>query len=178
MTQRDPLSSAAITRLQKEFARLNSLTTFQRVNERAADTKADKWLAYKPLTLDQLYDEPDERDMVTLVVRRPNGDIGSIGRSSFALHADDTYSYGIHLRIVQRPTEIRAILHALGILTLDSDFVVIRQEGDKQMRYCILCESHHETIFFVESKRYLNGLSYACQRSLRERKVGLRRMAS
>lgn len=159
--------------IKTEYARLCAMTSFQRANERAERSKAAAWRAYEPLSKKQLVDSLDERDFVTLVMPRPNGEIASAGRSSRILHADDgEYNY-IHLRLVRRPTELLAVLHALGFLTLDSDFVVVRQEPFRELRYCIYHKTHHIVTDFVPSRKYLNGLSFACRKSLADAKQGI-----
>jgi hypothetical protein len=183
MMANDPLSPQRITRLQREFARVCNLTTYQRANERAAAAKADKWLAYQPLSHAQLYDSLEDADYSTFAVRRPYvnawGSYPENGRSSRVLHHDDihTVEMSVHVRIVRRPTEMMALAHGLGFMNLDSDFVVIRQEPGRELRWCIYCQKEHETHEFIQSKRYLNNLSYACRGSKRERSTYVWRLA-
>lgn len=155
-----------IERFKKEYKRLASMTTFQRAMDKAVDAKADKWLDYVPLSKDQLFDTIDNRDYMTIVV--PFG--GQL------CHARSTYKgaswYG-QKTLLARPTHTLAILHAMGMLVLESDFVVIRQEPNKQMRWCIICRSSHEVHEFkYQPGRYLNGLSFACKKALNEGKRG------
>ena len=160
-----------IGRFKREFSRLSKMTTYQRAMDRAIDAKADKWLDYVPPTRDQLFDTIDHRDYMTIVV--PFG-----GQLS---HARSTYKgaswYG-QKTLLARPTHTLAILHAMGMLVLESDFVVIRQEPNKQMRWCVICHKEHEVADFVSHKRYLNGLSFACKKALDEGKKGKWRYAA
>ena len=155
------------TRFKKEFSRLHGMTTYQRAMDKAIDSKADKWLSYTPLSKAQLFDTVDESVTITIVCMTAGGQL---------THARSTRggpTWHNNLTLIARPTEIRAILHAQGLLTLDSDFVVVRQEPNKELRWCIICKSHHEVSNFVPHKRYLNGLSFACKTSLKEAKLGV-----
>lgn len=158
-------------KFKREYKRLEGMTTFQRAMDKAVDAKADAWMSYTPLSKDQLFDTIDHRDYMTIVV--PFG--GQL------CHARSTYKgaswYG-QKTLLARPTHTLAILHALGMLVLETDFVVIRQEPNKQMRFCVSCKKHHEVADFVSSKRYLNGLSFACRKALDEGKRGTWRHAA
>ncbi len=161
-----------IAKCKREYKRLEGMTTFQRAMDKAIDAKADKWLDYVPLSKDQLFDTIDHRDYMTIVI--PFG-----GQLS---HARSTYKgaswYG-QKTLLARPTHTMAILHALGALVLDSDFVVVRQEPNKQWRYCILCKKHHDVADFkYQPQRYLSGLSYACKKALDEGRRGTWRHAA
>lgn len=155
-----------ITRFKREFKRLSKMSVFQRAMDHAIDIKADRWLSYTPLSKEQLFDTVDHRDFMTIIV--PFG-----GRLS---HARSTYRgaswYG-QKTVLSRPTHTLGILHALGMFVLDSDFVVIRQEPNRQTRYCVICKAHHEVTDFIRNKRYLNELSFACKRSLEDGKRGI-----
>lgn len=160
-----------VERFKKEYNRLSKMTTFARAMDRAVDAKADAWLSYYPLSRDQLFDTIDHRDYMTIVI--PFG--GQL------CHARSTYKgaswYG-QRTLLARPTHSMAILHALGALVLDSDFVVVRQEPNKQLRFCVSCKKHHEVTDFVRHDKYLNGLSYACKSSLQDSKRGVWRKAA
>lgn len=161
-----------VGKFKKEYARLAGMTTYQRAMDKAIDSKADKWLSYAPLTKEQLFDTVDESVTMTIVCMTAGGKL---------THARSTRggaTWHNQLTLIARPTEIRAILHAQGLLTLDSDFVVIRQEPNRELRYCILCKTQHEVSDFKPHKRYLNGLSYACKRSLEDGKRGIWRKAA
>lgn len=151
-----------VARFKKEYKRLSGMTTFARAMDRAIDRKADKWLSYTPLSKDQLFDTIDSRDHMTIIV--PFG--GQLH------HARSTYRgaswYG-QKTVLLRPTHTLAILHAMGMMVLESDFVVIRQESGKQMRWCVVCRKEHALTDFVAHKRYLNGFSFACRRSLADK---------
>lgn len=160
-----------IEKFKREYKRLESMTTFQRAMDRAVETKANSWMDYTPLSQDQLFDTIDHRDYITIVI--PFG--GQL------CHARSTYKgaswYG-QKTLLARPTHTMAILHALGALVLESDFVVVRQEPNKQVRWCVICKDHHEIISFVTSKRYLSGLSFACKKALDEGRRGTWRHAA
>jgi hypothetical protein len=147
------------------------MTTFQRAMDKAIDAKADAWLSYMPLSKDQLFDTIDHRDYMTIVI--PFG--GQLH------HARSTYKgaswYG-QKTLLARPTHTLAILHAMGALVLETDFVVVRQEPSRQLRFCVSCKKHHEVADFVSSKRYLNGLSFACKKALDEGRRGTWRHAA
>lgn len=147
------------------------MSVYQRAMDKAIDIKADKWLSYTPLTKEQLFDTVDENVMITVVSLTVNGHY-----SQRSTHRGATWHQ--QLTVIARPTEMRAILHAQGFLVLDSDFVFIRQEPNKELRWCIICKTHHEVTDFVPHKRYLSGLSYACKRSLNDGKRGMWRKAA
>jgi hypothetical protein len=163
----DPLSYVSIQRLKHEYSRLSRLTTFERINERAADCKADRWLQYIPFTPFQLTDydaaADDERNDSTVTLLAHTADPNPILRST--QRSARPYK---QFRIIKRPTEVRAIMHAQGVFVLDEDFEVIHIESIEPLRWCILCKSRHSIDSFVRHKRYLNGLSYACKKSLQE----------
>jgi hypothetical protein len=160
-----------VGRFKREFSRLSKMTTFQRAMDKAIDAKADAWLSYMPLSKDQLFDTIDHRDYMTIVI--PFG--GQLH------HARSTYKgaswYG-QKTLLARPTHTLAILHAMGALVLETDFVVVRQEPSRQLRFCVSCKKHHEVADFVSSKRYLNGLSFACKKALDEGRRGTWRHAA
>lgn len=158
-------------RFKKEYKRLASMTTFQRAMDRAIDIKADKWLSYTPLTKEQLFDIPHLDRPLTII--KPFGD-GKLAP------ARSTYNGDVRAQrsIVGRPVEAAAILHAQGYLVLDSDFVVVRQEPNREVRWCIICKTHHDIADFKPHKRYLNGYSFACKRSLDDGKRGIWRKAA
>lgn len=156
-----------IRRFKKEYARLAAMTTYQRAMDKAIDSKADKWLSYKPLSKMQLFDTVDASCSVTIVSGIAGGNL-SQARSTY--HGATWYE---QRTILARPTEMLAVLHAQGFLILDTDFVVVRQEPNKELRWCIICKSHHEVSDFKPHKKYLNGLSFACKKSLEDAKRGI-----
>lgn len=161
-----------VGRFKREFSRLSKMTTYQRAMDKAVDAKADKWLDYVPLTQAELFDDVVEGVHITLVAMAVDGNLAHT-RSTHRgarFHKQQT--------VIHRPTEMKAILHAQGLLVIESDFVVIRQEPSKEMRWCIVCRKNHEVTDFVPHKRYLNGLSYACKRSLADGKRGAWRKAA
>lgn len=156
-----------LSRFKKEYARLSAMTTYQRANDKAIDIKADKWLSYIPLSREQLFDTIDASCSITIISCITDGKL-SHARST--RHSATWYE---QRTILARPTEMLATLHAQGFYVLDSDFVVIRQEPNKEMRWCVICRCQHEVTDFKQNKRYLNGLSYACKRSLEDVKRGV-----
>lgn len=149
-------------KFRKEFCRLSKMSTFARAMDRAIDTKADAWLAYTPLSTDQLFDTVDHRDFITIII--PFG--GNL------CHARSTYrgaAFYAQRTVWARPTHTLGILHALGMFVLDSDFVVVRQEPNKQLRWCVICRTTHNVSEFAQNKRYLNGLAFACKRAQAEK---------
>lgn len=158
-------------RFKREYKRLASMSSYQRAMDKAVDAKADKWLSYTPLSREQLFDTVDENMHITIVALTAGGEFTS-GRST---HRGAAWLK--QYTIIKRPTEMKAVLHAQGLLVLESDFVVLRQEPNKEIRYCIVCKRHHEVADFVSHKRYLNGLSYACKRSLADTQRGIWRKA-
>lgn len=158
-------------KFKREYKRLEAMTTFARAMDKAIDSKADKWLSYHPLSREQLFDTCDENMHITIVALTAGGEFTS-GRST---HRGATWLK--QFNIIKRPTEMKAVLHAQGLLVLESDFVVVRQEPSREIRYCIVCKRHHEVADFVSHKRYLNGLSYACKRSLADTQRGIWRKA-
>lgn len=156
-----------LTRFKAEYKRLSAMTTYQRAMDKAIDSKADKWLSYKPLSKEQLFDTVDASCSVTIVSCIAGGNL-SQARSTY--HGATWYE---QRTILARPTEMLAVLHAQGFLVLDTDFVVVRQEPNKEERYCIICRTHHNVSDFKPHKRYLNGLSFACRKSLEDAKRGV-----
>lgn len=156
-----------IRRFKKEYARLAAMTTYARAMDKAVDSKADKWLSYTPLSKEQLFDTVDASCSVTIISCVSGGNL-SHARSTY--HSATWYE---QRTILARPTEMLAVLHAQGFLILDSDFVVVRQEPNKETRWCIICKAHHEVSDFKPHKRYLNGLSFACKKSLEDVKRGV-----
>lgn len=159
-------------KFRKEYKRLSSMTTFARAMDKAIDIKADKWLDYVPLTQAELFDDVVEGVHITLVAMAVDGQLAHT-RSTHRgarFHKQQT--------VIHRPTEMKAILHAQGLLVIESDFVVIRQEPNKEMRWCIVCKKSHEVADFMPNKRYLNGLSFACRKALDEGRRGTWRHAA
>lgn len=139
-----------------ETKRLMKLTAYQRSNERAADRKADAWLHYTPLQPAQLADGDSE--YITIVSADIAGD-ATATRSTLEGEGD----YHPQFKIIQRPTE-RLALHG-SHLNEDNDPTICRSSR-RQERWCIYCKDRHPEHDFLQSKRYLNGLSYACKRQL------------
>ena len=155
-----------VAKFKREYKRLEGMTTFQRAMDKAVDAKADAWLSYTPLSKAQLFDD-ENPESITLVSTFANGELSS----SRSTHRGG----GWHTlyTVIKRPTEVRAIFHAMGFLMLGSDFVVVRQEAEREIRWCIKCKTHHAIDDFkYQPKRYLNGFSFACRRALDDGKRG------
>lgn len=129
----------AIERSITETKRQMRLSQFQRINEKAADHKADAWLAYRPFTKAQLYDEPDVDDRLTL-------DVGVFGQ----------------FVVLRRPTEGCA----MQFRGAASFHIPITRHRPAQQRWCIFCHERHPVKAFIRHKRYLHNWSYACKDSL------------
>ena len=161
-----------IGRFKREYKRLAGMTTYQRAMDKAIDIRADKWMNYTPFTQAELFDDVVEGVHITLVAMAVDGNLAHT-RSTHRgarFHKQQT--------VIHRPTEMKAILHAQGLLVIESDFVVVRQEPNREYRWCIVCKRSHEVADFMPHKRYLNGLSYACKRSLADGKRGTWRKAA
>lgn len=130
----------AIERSITETKRQMHMSEFERVNERAADHHADAWLAYCPLTRNQLFDEPDLSDRLTL-------DVGVFGQ----------------FIVLRRPTENRA----MQFPSTRKPLKPIERSQPDQWRWCIFCHERHPKSAFLRHKRYLHHLSYACKDSLK-----------
>lgn len=143
------------------------LSIYQVINQRANAIKGCHWQQYIPLTAFQLTDydaaadDPEnEETRITLLAYTadPNPSIRSTRRVARPYK---------QFRVIKRPTEVRAIMHANGVPMFDDDYEVITLKPIEQLRWCILCKDRHSADSFVHSNRYLNGLSYACETSLR-----------
>jgi hypothetical protein len=155
------LSPKAIARLQAEFKRLKGMTSFQRINERSADHKADAWLAYAPLSIERFEDDESETITVVNIVDGQLADRRSTLTNIAGWHTP--------FLIVKRPTELLAAAHLEHRYVLDSEYPPLPHIASpaERLRWCILCKERHEPHAFMQSKRYLNGLSYACKPKLR-----------
>lgn len=157
--------SLDVGRFKREFNRLSKMTTYQRCMDKAIDIRADKWMSYVPLTKAELFD--DEMKNITVVSTFANGELSSSRSTHRGAGWHTQYT------VLARPTEVKAILHAQGLLVLESDFVVIRQEPAREIRWCIKCKTHHAiSDFKYQPHRYLNGFSFACRRALEDGKRG------
>lgn len=161
------VNNSQIYRNIAETKRLMRLSLYQRINERAADRKADAWLHYQPLTRAQLQDrDVDEYAVIISRSADPRPDRRSTHRSAARLK---------QFIVVKRPTETRAIMRANSIPVLDQDFERLPIEsGSRQppalLRWCIWCKTRHPKSAFIHHKRYSNGLSWACKAAIQERK--------
>jgi hypothetical protein len=148
-----------VERFKREYKRLSTMTTFTRAMDKAIDIKADKWMAYTPLSKAQLFDTPHLEKPIAILRPMASGNIAP-ARSSYRAGMLENIS------VFKRPTEALAILSALGFFVLPSDFEVWRQENSDEMRWCILCKRTHKVSEFAANKHFPNGLSFACKRSL------------
>lgn len=128
-----------IVRNIAETKRLMRMTTYQRLNERVAYQKADRWIHHCPLSAEQLRDDEHYQDLTTIQV-------GVFGK----------------FVVITRPTERTALEPYYNPQPFPT-----RGKRYSDDRWCILCQTRHAPRNFVHSKRYLNGMSYACKSSLR-----------
>jgi hypothetical protein len=66
-----------VDRFKREYKRLSAMTTFQRAMDVAIDKKADKWMAYTPLTKAQLFDTPHLDQPIAILRPMATGNIGT-----------------------------------------------------------------------------------------------------
>lgn len=140
---------------------------FQLINQRADAIKAAKWAAYQPLTRQQLSDKLDDADLYVTIVSDPALTSGSDRRSTTVQSGAKWLS---HFVVLKRPTEVRAILHAQGKLTFESDDNPLNIPRPAELRWCIFCRERHPLSAFIYRKHYPHQLSFACKRSIQERK--------
>lgn len=120
-----------------------NVSIFDCINAKADAIKAQRWQTYIPLTTRQLKDKNDNLDTVTL-------DVGVFGQ----------------FVVLKRPTEM-AGLHP----DKHRNTVVIRHLTP-DLRWCVFCRCHHPFADFrYNPKHYLHGYSYACKRSINERRA-------
>lgn len=156
-----------INRNIAEAKRRMRLSTYQQINERAADRKADRWLTYTPLTPAQLRDR--DTDETTTIIA-PSADHQPDRRSSY--RGALLYKQFV---VVKRPTEMRALMHCNGAPVYDSDFDHLPLEPGNRarpsaLRWCIWCRDRHPNAAFIRHKRYPNHLSFACKAAIQARK--------
>jgi hypothetical protein len=140
---------------------------YECINQRADAIKQNRWREYAPLTplqltdYDTVADEDPEEPYVTLIAQTadPMPPLRSTQRSA------KPYK---QFRIIKRPTEVRAIMHANGVVTLDDDIVMPDMKPTEQWRWCVICKCRHPIESFVRDKRYLHHVSYACENKLRK----------
>lgn len=121
----------------------NVPSIFDCINARADAIKAQRWQTYIPLSQRQLKDKSDNLDTVTL-------DAGVFGQ----------------FVVLKRPTEM-AGLHP----DKHRNTVVIRH-STTELRWCVFCRCRHPFVDFrYNPKHYLHGYSYACKRSINERRA-------
>lgn len=157
-----------IQAFKKRYSTLASLSTFERANKLALENKRAKWAAYRPLEKMQLYDTLDD---ITTTILSPNANYSSKRSSkSGALYAQST--------VVQRPTELLAIAHALGLYTFASDDPVVRQDPNRIVWWCISCKTFKPLADFAKDKDNVHGLSFACKHCQRDAERAVWRKAA
>lgn len=145
---------------RKRFVKLSGLTTYERANLIALESKRAKWAAYRPLERAQLID--DLEPVMTTILSPFANHSSKRSSKNGALYAQAT--------VVHRPTEHMAIAHALGLLKFDSEDPVIRQDPQKKVWWCVECESFKPLADFAQDKNNLHGLSFACKSCERDSK--------
>lgn len=159
---------ALILRNIAESKRQMNMTTYQRAMERAADKRADRWLAYVPLTPIQLSDkdvDTEAADRITIAT------FGILGHT-YSFSTSRSQARYRHYRVIHRPTEALAIRHALNNPVLDCDFEPIPALTIQPQRFCIVCKCSHPVKDFVRHHRYLHGLSYVCKAKIKFKRQG------
>lgn len=147
-----------VSAFKRRYNSLVHLSTFERANKRALEHKRLKWAAYRPLENMQLYDSLDE---ITATILSPFANHSSKrSTKSGVLYAQST--------VVQRPTELLAIAHALGLYKFASDDPVVRQDPNRVMWYCIECETFKPLTEFAKDRHNVHGLAFACNRCRKE----------
>lgn len=152
-----------------ETRRLMRLGEYGRINERAADKRADRWLTYTPLTPEQLSEKltiEDSEPVVTIIVPTPFGAFQYAQRSTNG--AGRAHAQYV---ILHRPTELQGLDHARGRALFMDELPFETIDTRPILRWCIHCQTHHPLTEFQHSPRYLHGLSYACKASKRRRQT-------
>lgn len=129
-------------------------------NHAADQHKAQAWKNYTPLKPAQLMDDFTSQE-VTLVQTKRSPTTDRRSTVSGIAFAQITL-----LRI----TEMKAILHAMGIAVLDSDIEVIRQDPERKVWNCVKCRHKKGVENFAKDKRFPAGLAFYCK-PCREDKV-------
>lgn len=148
-------------------------TTYQRAMERAADIRADRWLAYTPLTAEQLSD----KDVDTEAADRITVATFGIQGHTYSFSTSRSQARYRHYRVIQRPTEALAIRHALNNPVLDCDFEPLPVLSIQPQRWCIVCKCSHPVKDFVRHHKYLHGISYVCKSRIKVKRYGAWQMA-
>lgn len=161
------VNNSLIDRHITETKRLMRLSAYQRINERASDRKADRWLTYTPLTPAQLRDiDTDESATIIAKSADRHPDRRSTWRGALLFK---------QFSVVKRPTETRALMHCNGAPVYDCDFDRLPLEPGNRarpspLRWCIWCKDRHPNAAFIRHKRYPNHLSFACKAAIQARK--------
>ncbi len=157
-----------IQAFKRRYQSLVGLTSYERSNKIALESKRSKWAAYRPLDKDQLYDSLDPI-MTTILSPYTNGS------SKRSTKGGVMYSQAT---VVYRPTEHMAIAHALGLIKFASDDPVIRQDPNKVVRWCISCGSFKTLDMFAKDHHNVSGLAFACSRCREDNKRRIYRRAA
>lgn len=148
---------------KKRFKALASMSTYERANSVATARKRAAWAAYRPLERTQLYDTLGDDGYITILT--PNATRAPKRSTRHgALHAQST--------VVHRPTEILAIIHALGLFKFMEEDWVFRQDPDKIRHWCVMCETFKTPDSFSHVKYSIDGLAFACKACQRKEDRG------
>jgi hypothetical protein len=143
-----------ISAFKKRFNKLSSMSSYERANTIALENKRAKWAAYRPLAREQLYDNLGDSGYMTILT--PNASRApKRSTKNGILFAQST--------VIHRPTEILAIIHALGFYKFMEEDWVVRQDPNKILWWCIECERFKAPTEFAPDKHHLQGLAYACK---------------
>lgn len=144
-----------VSAFKKRYNSLVGLSTYERANKLALERKRAAWAAYRPLERAQLYDTIN--DDVSITILKPLA-VGAPRRSSKngVMHDQTT--------VLHRPTEILAIIHALGLFKFDSEDPVIRQDPNKVVWYCVECNTFKPLTDFAKDRNNVHGIAFACKR--------------
>lgn len=157
---------------RKRYSLLSNMTSYERANLKGLENKRMKWAAYRPLAREQLFDVVNDDIAITLL-------------NPYASHAPKKsskrglmYSQFSITADVYRPTEIMAILRALGVYRLPEEDIVIRQSPDKKIRWCIGCKAFRPLELFEKDRHNPSGLSFCCTKCRKDLDRGIWRKAA
>lgn len=143
-----------VSAFKKRFNKLSSMSSYERANTLALERKRAAWAAYRPLAREQLYDNIDDGVVLTIVTPLASRAPKRSTRNG-ALHAQTT--------VIHRPTEILAILHSLGLFLFSEEDVVVRQDPNKILHWCVACQTFKSPDSFPVVKYSIDGLAFACK---------------
>lgn len=150
---------------KQRYKKLIGLSSFERANLKGLEAKRRAWAAYRPLANEQLHDGGLEIARITLLNPYASRAPKRSTHSGANWYEQST--------VIHRPTEILALLHALGVYKFDHEDIVIRQDPNRIVWYCVECKSFKPLAEFMSDKSNPHGLAFACNRCRRdnERKV-------